>query len=94
MEIFQNFSSLFIQVWNKGILGVDIFQILIGLLIFLIFLLFRGLISKFIIRRLKVIAKKTTNKLDDNFVKAMEGPAQISSNSYWFFYCKLLYGFF
>ena len=76
MEIFQNFSSLFIQVWNKGLLGVDIFQILIGLLIFLIFLLFRGLISKFIIKRLKAIAKKTTNKFDDNFVKAMEGPAR------------------
>ena len=76
MEIFQNFSSLFIQVWNKGILGVDIFQILIGLLIFLLFLLFRGLISKFIIKRLKVLAKKTTNKLDDNFVEAMEGPAR------------------
>jgi len=76
MEIFQNFSSLFIEVWNKGLLGVDIFQILIGLLIFLLFLLFRGLISKFIIKKLEVIAKKTTNKLDDTFVKAMEGPAR------------------
>jgi len=28
MEIFQNFSSLFIQVWNKGILGVDIFPVI------------------------------------------------------------------
>ena len=55
MEIFQNFSSLFIQVWNKGLLGVDIFQILIGLLIFLLFLLFRGLISKFIIKKLQII---------------------------------------
>ena len=62
MEIFQNFSSLFIEVWNKGLLGVDIFQILIGLLIFLLFLLFRGLISKFIIKKLEAIAKKTTNK--------------------------------
>ena len=58
MEIFQNFSVLFVQVWNKGILGVDIFQILIGLLIFLLFLLFRGLISKFIIKKLEAIAKK------------------------------------
>jgi len=45
-------------------------------LIFLIFLLFRGLISKIIISRLKKIAKKTTNKLDDTFVQAMEGPAR------------------
>ncbi len=76
MEAFENFLSLFLEVWKQGILGVDIFQILIGLGIFLIFLLFRGLISKIIINRLKKIAKKTTNKLDDNFVNAMEGPAR------------------
>ena len=94
MEIFQNFSSLFIQVWNKGLLGVDIFQILIGLLIFLLFLLFRGLISKFIIKKLEILAKKTTNKLDDTFVKAMEGPTRFLPIVIGFFYCKLLYGFF
>jgi len=76
MNIFENFSTLFVEVWQKGILGVDIFQILIGLGIFLVFLLFRGLISKVIIGRLKKIAKRTTNKLDDTFVKAMEGPAR------------------
>ena len=76
MDIFENFSVLFLEVWKKGILGIDIFQILIGLGIFLIFLLFRGLISKVIIGRLKKIAKRTTNKLDDTFVQAMEGPAR------------------
>ena len=76
MGIFENFSTLFLEVWKKGILGVDIFQILIGLGIFLIFLLFRGLISKVIIGRLKKITKRTTNKLDDTFVQAMEGPAR------------------
>ena len=76
MDIFENFSTLFFEVWKKGILGIDILQILIGLGIFLIFLLFRGLISKVIIGRLKKIAKRTTNKLDDTFVQAMEGPAR------------------
>ena len=76
MDILENFSVLFVEVWKKGLLGVDIFQILIGLGIFLIFLLFRGFISKVIINRLKKIAKKTTNKLDDTFVQAMEGPAR------------------
>ena len=76
MSVFENFSALFFEVWEKGILGVDIFQIIIGLGIFLIFLLFRGLISKVIINRLKKIAKKTTNKFDDSFVLAMEGPAR------------------
>jgi len=32
MDIFKNFSALFIEVWDKGILGVDIFQIIIGLI--------------------------------------------------------------
>ena len=58
MDIFENFSALFVEVWKKGILGIDIFQILIGLGIFLIFLLFRGLISKVIINRLKKIKWK------------------------------------
>jgi len=76
MDIFKNFVNLFLEVWNKGILGIDIFQILVGLAIFLVFLLFRGLIGKIIIRRLEKIAKKTSNKFDDTFVKAMEGPAR------------------
>jgi len=76
MELFNNFKSLFLSVWDRGILGVDIFQILIGIGIFLIFLIFRGIISKVIIKRLENLAKKTTNKLDDTFVQAMVGPAR------------------
>ena len=76
MELLNNFSEIFLSVWNKGILGVDIFQILIGLGIFLIFLIFRGIMSKIIIKRLESLAKKTSNKLDDSFVFAMEGPAR------------------
>jgi len=76
MELFNNFTDLFLSVWSKGIYGVDIFQILIGIGIFFVFLIFRGIISKVIIKRLKAIAKRTTNKLDDTFVYAMEGPAR------------------
>ena len=64
------------QVWEKGILGIDFFQILIGLGIFLLFLIFRGLISRLIIKKLEIISKRTTNKLDDTFVKSMMGPAR------------------
>ncbi len=76
MDLFTNFKSLFLSVWNKGILGIDIFEIFIGLGIFLIFLIFRGLISKIIIKKLEIISKKSTNKLDDAFVKSMVGPAR------------------
>ena len=76
MELINNFSEIFLSVWNKGILGVDIFQILIGIGIFLIFLIFRGLISKLIIKKLEIISKRTTNKLDDTFVQSLTGPAR------------------
>ncbi len=76
MELINNFSEIFLSVWNKGILGVDIFQILIGIGIFFIFLIFRGIISKLIIRKLELISKRTTNKLDDTFVNALVGPAR------------------
>ena len=54
MDIFINFKDLFLSVWEKGILGIDIFEILIGLGIFLVFLIFRGLISRLIIKKLEL----------------------------------------
>ena len=54
MELLNNFKSLFISVWERGILGVDILEILIGIGIFLIFLVFRGIISKLIIELSKI----------------------------------------
>ena len=57
MELINNFSEIFLSVWNKGILGVDIFQILIGIGIFLLFLIFRGLISKLVIKKLEIVKK-------------------------------------
>ena len=76
MEVLNNFKSLFLSVWEKGIFGIDFFQILVGLGIFLLFLVFRGLISRLIIKKLEIISKRTTNKLDDTFVKSMMGPAR------------------
>jgi len=76
MEVLNNFNSLFLSVWKKGILGIDFFQILVGLGIFLLFLVFRGLISRLIIKKLEIISKRTTNKLDETFVKSMLGPAR------------------
>ena len=76
MEVLNNFNNLFLSVWNKGIMGVDFLQIITGLAIFFIFLVFRGLISKLVIKKLELISKRTTNKLDDTFVKSMQGPAR------------------
>ena len=93
MEIFSNFKDLFLSVWNKGIIGVDFIQILIGIGIFFIFLIFRGLISKLIIKKLEVISKRTTNKLDDTFVKAMDGPAKFLPIVLGFFFASYYISF-
>ena len=76
MDVFIKFKDLFLSVWQKGILGINFVEILIGIGIFLLFLIFRGLISKLIIKKLEIISKRTTNKLDDTFVNALVGPAR------------------
>ena len=76
MDVLNKLNKLFLSVWKQGILGVDFFQIIVGLGIFVLFLIFRGLISKLVIKKLELISERTTNKLDDTFVKSMEGPAR------------------
>jgi hypothetical protein len=61
MDVFVNFKDSFVSVWQKGILGINFVEILIGLGIFLLFLIFRGLISELIIKKLEIISKRTTN---------------------------------
>ena len=60
MDVFVNFKDLFLSVWEKGILGINFLEILIGIGIFLLFLIFRGLISKLIIKKLETISKRTS----------------------------------
>ena len=58
MEVLQNFKILFLDVWNKGISGVNISEIIIALIIFLFFLFLRGIFSKFVIKRLENYVSK------------------------------------
>ena len=76
MEVLQNFKNLFFDVWEKGISGVNISEILIALGIFLFFLFLRGIFSKFIVKRLENYVSKTTNNFDNSLVYSMEGPAK------------------
>ncbi len=76
MNVFENFLDLFIEIWKDGIAGVDFTQIFISVIIFLLFLILRGLIAKFILKRLKKYVEKTTNQFDDALVKASEGPVK------------------
>jgi len=76
MEVLQNFKNLFFDVWNKGISGINISEIIIALLIFLFFLFLRGVFSKFVVKRLENYVSKSTNNFDNSLVFSMEGPAK------------------
>ena len=74
MNVLENFKNLFIEIWQQGIAGINFTQIGVGIVIFLLFLLLRGLISNFILKRLQNYVDKTSNKFDDALVKASTGP--------------------
>ena len=65
MSTFNNFVNLFIDVWNNGLLGINISQLTIGLLIIILFYVLRSFFAKFIINRLHKIVKKTKTEIDD-----------------------------
>ena len=76
MNVFENFKNLFVEIWQQGIAGINFTQIGIGIVIFLLFLLLRGLIANFILKRLQNYVAKTSNKFDDALVRASTGPVK------------------
>ncbi|VAV95140.1 Potassium efflux system KefA protein / Small-conductance mechanosensitive channel [hydrothermal vent metagenome] len=71
---FNDFITLIKDVWEHGAYGVDIGKITLALLVFFFFLIIRRLFSKFIINRLKALARKTKNDMDDQVIEALENP--------------------
>jgi len=71
---FNDFITLIREVWEYGVFGIDIGKIIFALLVFFFFLLIRRLFSRFIVNRLKALARKTENDFDDLVVDALEHP--------------------
>ena len=63
-----------LDIWQHGLLGIDIGKILISLLILSGFLLFRGLFSKYVLSHLQTWSKKSDTKLDDKVFNALVPP--------------------
>ena len=71
---FQEFWQLVVDVWQNGLYGVAVGQIIVSLLLLFSFLLLRHVFSRFVIGRLKVFVGKTKNTIDDQILEAIEGP--------------------
>ncbi len=74
IEQFKAFWNIVVDVWRQGLFGIQIGKLLTAAFIFIIFLTLRRLIATHIINRLKVLAQKTSSKVDDKVVKALEQP--------------------
>jgi len=67
-------KTMVIDVWQHGLMGVNISSIIIAIGIFIGFMLIRGLFSKYILSYLHKWAEKSTTKLDDKIVDALIPP--------------------
>ena len=64
MSSVNEFLDLFSDVWTSGLFGVNVSEIIIGLIIFLIFYVLRSFFARFVIGRLYKIVKKTKHDKD------------------------------
>jgi len=70
----ENFWAEVLDVWQHGLMGVDVGSILVALLIFAGFLLFRGLFSKYVLQYLNRWTEKSKNRMDDKIINALIPP--------------------
>ena len=74
MSSVNEFLDLFSDVWTSGLFGINVSEIIIGLIIFLIFYVLRSFFARFVIRRLYKIVKKTKTDIDNGVIEVIEGP--------------------
>ena len=72
----DNFLDIVISIWNEGVFGINFNNIVIGILILLVFILFRSLFSKIVVNRLKALASRSKTKIDDEVLDAFSDPSR------------------
>lgn len=77
MENLQAFWALVLEVWNKGVWGIDIGKMLAAALIIIAFLLVRRLFTRIVLARLIRWTEQTETPLDAQVVRALEGPVRL-----------------
>lgn len=76
IEDWQDFLTLVKDVWKNGVLGIDVGQIIVAVGIFLVFMVLRNLMTRLILNRLIAWAQRTSSRIDDAVVEAIEAPVR------------------
>jgi len=69
----QDFLALVKEVWENGVYGIDVGQIIVSVAIFF-FLFARNLFTAIVVNRIRKWASKTKTTLDDTVLEAVEQP--------------------
>ncbi|MBL4692488.1 MAG: mechanosensitive ion channel family protein [Magnetovibrio sp.] len=77
MQSFEKFWDLVVQVWATGAFGIDVATLLSALGIFVVFMVLRGLMARFVIGALRIKAMRTKTMLDDELLNALEAPIRM-----------------
>ncbi len=70
----SDFWVLVKSVWNNGLYGVNVSQIIIAMAIIFVAMIFRQLFTRFIIHQIEHLTSRTSNQIDDQVVEALEAP--------------------
>lgn len=71
---FNDFIILVQNVWQHGLLGINVSQILMAIGVLIFFLMIRSLFTRLILGRLKALTKRTSTTLDDSIIEALAAP--------------------
>ena len=72
----EKFWKIVLNIWDHGFMGIDVGRILVGMLIFIVFMGLRQVISNVIIASLRRWVTKSSSDLDDRILDALEGPVR------------------
>lgn len=74
----EGFLKEFRQVWDSGILGTDLGDILSAFGLFILFLFARRLFFRLFSKSLKTVTSRTKTDLDDQLLEAIERPLEFA----------------
>jgi MscS family membrane protein len=76
MKDMNEFWALVVDVWQHGVIGIDVGRMAAAVCIFLLFMMLRGLLTRFLMGWLRMMTKRTPWTLDDQILTTIEPPVR------------------
>ena len=77
MNISENFSNQLYALFEVGIFNIKFLELIIILTSLLLSFFIRSLFANFVVRKIKSLVKKSSNKIDDSFFDTLHPPFKI-----------------